>query len=254
MKQDGVDIKSVTLQDLMTETKIVKQEIKEIKEDNSTEINKQNIAELANLKYFPRPLTDSLVTGIIMIELLAPPTDKEVTDINVSNNNKIDSNRQNSLSLIDRFIFENMETKIILIINKEFSLTEVTLTDLGVDNINCIQERLIPLKYHERSFERLTQILNYKLPNDHICFETILKDLSSKVILRNPFMTLFYPFLVIDKGIKINVLVFRFNSPLIPKEIHPLNKFTIFKNINRKRICRTERHYLQRQKNHLMAN
>ena len=37
MKQDGVDIKSVTLQDLMTETKIVKQEIKEIKEDNSTE-------------------------------------------------------------------------------------------------------------------------------------------------------------------------------------------------------------------------
>ena len=107
MKQDGVDIKSVTLQDLMTETKIVKQEIKEIKEDNSTEINKQNIAELANLKYFPRPLTDSLVTGIIMIELLDPPTDKEVTDINVSNNNKIDSNRQNSLNSNDRVIFQN---------------------------------------------------------------------------------------------------------------------------------------------------
>ena len=156
MKQDGVDIKSVTLQDLMTETKIVKQEIKEIKEDNSTEINKQNIAELANLKYFPRPSTDSLVIGIIMIELPDPPTDKVVTDINVSNNNKIDSNRKNSLSLIDRFIFENMETKIILIINKEFSLTEVTLIDSGADNMNCIQERLIPLKYHERSFERLT--------------------------------------------------------------------------------------------------
>ena len=112
MKQDGVDIKSVTLQDLMTETKIVKQEIKEIKEDNSTEINKQNIAELANLKYFPRPLTDSLVTGIIMIELLDPPTDKEVTDINVSNNNKIDSNRQNSLSLIDRFILKIWKQKL----------------------------------------------------------------------------------------------------------------------------------------------
>ena len=41
MKQDGVDIKPVTLQDLMTEAKIVKQEIKEIKKDNSTEINKQ---------------------------------------------------------------------------------------------------------------------------------------------------------------------------------------------------------------------
>ena len=108
--------------------------------------------------------------------------------------------------------------------------------------MNCIQEGLISLKYTER----LTQILNYKLPNVHTCFETNFKDLSSKVILRNPFMALLYPFLMTDEGIKINVLIFRFNSPLIPKEIHPLNKFTIFKDINRKRICRTERHYLQR--------
>ena len=49
---------------------MVKQEIKEIKEDNSTEINKQNIVEIANLKYFPRPLIDSLVTGIIMTDPL----------------------------------------------------------------------------------------------------------------------------------------------------------------------------------------
>ena len=35
-KQDSIDIKLVTLQDLMTEAKIVKQEIKE---DNSTEID-----------------------------------------------------------------------------------------------------------------------------------------------------------------------------------------------------------------------
>ena len=56
-----------------------------------------------------------------------PPTDKEVTDINVSKNNKIDSNRQNSLSLIDRVIFQNRDIEIILIINKEFSLTKVTL-------------------------------------------------------------------------------------------------------------------------------
>ena len=83
-----------------------------------------------------------------------PPTEKEITDINVLNNNKIDSNSQNSLSLI-------RDTEIILII-KEFSLTEVTLTDLGDNNMNCIQERLIPLKYYERSSERLTQIFNYK--------------------------------------------------------------------------------------------
>ena len=36
MKQDGVDIKPVTLQDLIMDAKIVKQEIKE---DNSTDID-----------------------------------------------------------------------------------------------------------------------------------------------------------------------------------------------------------------------
>ena len=49
-KQDGVDIKPITLQDLTAEAKMVKQEIKEIKEDNSKDINKQNIAEIINLK------------------------------------------------------------------------------------------------------------------------------------------------------------------------------------------------------------
>ena len=77
------------------------------------------------------------------------------------------------------------------------------MTDSGANNINCIQERLIPLKYHERSFERLTQILNYKLPNDHICFGTILKVPSLKVILRNPFMALLYPILMTNEGIKL---------------------------------------------------
>ena len=101
-KQDGVDIKSITLQDLMTEAKIIKQEIKE---DNSTNINEQNIAEIVSLKYFPRPLINSPIIGIIMTEPPDPPSDKEVTNINVSNNNEIDSNRQNSLSLTDIVIF-----------------------------------------------------------------------------------------------------------------------------------------------------
>ena len=116
------------------------------------------------------------------------------------------------------------------------------MTDSGADNMNCIQERLIPLKYYERSSERLTQIFNYKLPNDHICFETIFKDLSSKVILRNPFMALLYPFLMIDEGIKINVLVFRFTSPLILKEIRSFNKVTILKDNNKERIYRKKGH------------
>ena len=36
----------------MTEVKMVKQEIKEIKEDNFTDINEQNIVEIVNLQVF----------------------------------------------------------------------------------------------------------------------------------------------------------------------------------------------------------
>ena len=57
MKQDGTNIKPVTLQDLMTKAKIVKQEIKE---DNSTDIDEQNITEIINLKEFSKSMIDPL--------------------------------------------------------------------------------------------------------------------------------------------------------------------------------------------------
>ena len=82
-KQDS--IKPVTLQDLMTETKTVKQEIKE---DNSTNIDEQNITEIINLKEFSKPMID------------LPLVEKD------------DDNRQNFLSLIDRVIFQKWHTEI----------------------------------------------------------------------------------------------------------------------------------------------
>ena len=124
--------------------------------------------------------------------------------------------------------------------------------------MNCIQEGLISLKYCEKSSERLTQanseklIINYKIPNVHICndgicFETVfvlIKDLSSKIILGNPFMTLLYPFLMTEEGIKTNVLgkdiLFKFILPPIPKDIYSLN--TIVKEIDKDRIDRNNRH------------
>ena len=48
-------------------------------------------------------------------------------------------NRHNFLSLIDRVIFQKWHTEITLVINKEFSLTEVALIDSSA-NMNCIQE------------------------------------------------------------------------------------------------------------------
>ena len=123
------------------------------------------------------------------------------------------------MSLIDRVIFQKWHTEITLVSHKEFSLIEIALIDLGAD-MNCIQEWLLPLKYYEKSSERLTQangenlIINYKLLNvyicnDGVCFETVfvlIKDFSSKIILGNLFMALLYPFLTTAKGIKTNVL------------------------------------------------
>ena len=82
-------------------------------------------------------------------------------------------------------------------------MTEIALIDSGAD-INCIQEGLVPFKYHEKSSKRLIQangeklIINYKIPNVHICHDGIcfeivfvlIKDLPSKILLGTPFMAL----------------------------------------------------------------
>ena len=115
---------------------MIKQEIKEIKEDNSTDINEHNIAEIINLKDHSKSMTD-------------PPSLVEEDILDKHNN------QQNILSLINRVIFQKWHTEITLVINKEFSLTEIALIDSGAD-MNCIQERLIPLKYYEKSSKRLT--------------------------------------------------------------------------------------------------
>ena len=44
----------------MTEAKTIKQEIREIKEDNSTDINEHNITEIINLKEHSKPMIDPL--------------------------------------------------------------------------------------------------------------------------------------------------------------------------------------------------
>ena len=123
MKQDKVD-KLITLQELVTEVKTIKQEIKEIKEDNSIDINEQNIAEIINLKEHYKPMTDP------------PSLEKDILDN--------DNDNQNILSLIDSVIFQKWYTDITLVINKEFSLTEIALIDSGADR-NCFN-RLRPME------------------------------------------------------------------------------------------------------------
>ena len=92
---------------------------------------------------------------------------------------------------------------------------------------------------------------NVHICNDGVCFETVfilIKDLSSKIILGNPFMALLYPFLTTVEGIKTNVLgkdiLFKFILPPIPKEIYSLDNISIIKAIDKERIYRKNRHLL----------
>ena len=123
--------------------------------------------------------------------------------------------------------------------------------------MNCIQERLIPLKYYDKSSERLIQangeklMINYKIRNVHIChdgiyFETVFfKDLPSKIILGTPFIALIYSFLVTNEGIKTNVLetdiFFKSIVPPVLKEKYFSKKVSILADINERRIYRAER-------------
>ena len=149
-------------------------------------------------------------------------------------------NRQNFLSLIDRVIFQKWHTEITLVINKEFSLTEIALIDSGA-NMNCIQEGLIPLKYYEKSSERLTQangekfIINYKIPNVHICndgtmlsqyeWTNSLIDVPNKIIINN----IFTPFIVSLNAHIIDVLL---KAILIKEALTGIPLLIIKENIN----------------------
>ena len=75
--------------------------------------------------------------------------------------------------------------------------------------------------------------------NNGINFRTpffLTDELSSKVILGNPFLALLYPFSMTDNGICANILeikvFFKLILPLIPKDIHLVKEISIFKEVS----------------------
>ena len=94
----------------------------------------------------------------------------------------------------------------------------VTLIDSGAD-MNCIQEGLIPVKYYEKTWQKLFAAnkgkleREFKLQNVHICqnnycFRTqfiLVQNMTEPLILGTPFITLFYP-QVNDECVKTTIL------------------------------------------------
>ena len=100
--------------------------------------------------------------------------------------------------------------------------------------MNCIQEGLIPSKYFEKSTERLSFAsganlqINYELNNVHACQNNVcfhipsirVKDMTDKVILEIPFITMLYPFIAELDGVSTVKMD-------IPVKFHFASKFEI---------------------------
>ena len=165
------------------------------------------------------------------------PSDNEVHQ---TANPRVDTIQEPSRNLfldaITRSNLHKWHSKVRIVISKDFEFEVITLINSGAD-LNCIQEGIIPSKYFKKSRERLTSAsggkmqIEFKLPKAHVCqdnmcFKTtfvLVKNLTDKVILGNPFLCSLYPFTVDSKGITTQpfgqTIRFRFTSGPTPRNI-----------------------------------
>ena len=197
-------------------------------------------------------MTEQIAARVISIKDRIKYCNEPLTDSSLPNRHDYtnkSSYKNEFLNIINRMIFQKWYTKITLVVHKEFSLTIIALVDSGAD-MNCIWEGLIPSKYYESTTDKLTQANGDRLKisnkltktyiyNNGINFRTpffLTDKLSSKVILGNPFLALFYPFSMTDNGIYTQIfeteIFFKFILPPVPKDIHLLKEISIFKGMS----------------------
>jgi hypothetical protein len=203
-----------------------------ISQDLKFEIN--NIEhKIKELKYNFKTSNEQLVQEIITLQSERQHTKKIIQDDKIKNYDNIkyiSIDKELFINLINRIIFQKWY--VTLIINAEFQITTVALLDSGT-NMNCIPEEIIPTKYYEKTTEKLHQAsgtrlnIEYKIPNAHIdnngiCFKTkiiLIKDITSRIILRNLFLALFDTFIKTEKRISTEIMrkkiLFRFISKQI---------------------------------------
>ena len=132
---------------------------------------------------------------------------------------------------------------------KIFEFEVIALIDSGAD-LNCIQEGIIPSKYFKKTRERLTSAsggkmqIEFKIPKAYVCqdntyFKTtfvLVKNMTNRVILGNPFMCLLYPFITDSEGITTHpfgqLVKFKFLRSPEPREICSLQEVSVSKTLN----------------------
>ena len=201
-----IEIQSpVTIQDLQLEIKQIKVQIEELK--NFTQRLDFKIQNIENQKVSLIPQTfEDLDTFV------------------------------NSMTIVQK---QRWYTKIILKINPDFQSTFIALIDSGAD-MNCIQERLIPIVYFVKTSQRLSTASNvllnvqHKIPQGHICKDDIciktsfllVKNISHQIVLRTHFLTQSYHFNIDSKVLqttfKNQQILFEFVKGIELKKINQL--------------------------------
>jgi hypothetical protein len=152
---------------------------------------------------------------------------------------------ENFLSLINRIHIRKWYAKVKIKI-QDF---ELSVVDTGAD-LNCIQEGLVPTKYYSKSKETLRfangskmqitfEISKAHVCQDNVCFKTtfvLVKNMTDKVILGLPFITLWYPFTTDHNGL-ITYLVdenvkFKFLAKPKRSQLNAYKSNSISKSVN----------------------
>lgn len=154
---------------------------------------------------------------------------------------------EQTINLIKQVHFRKWYSKVTIVV-KIFEFNTVALFDSGAD-LNGIKEGLIPTKYYKKSKESLSTTsgkllqLSYEIPKAHvyqnkICFKTsfvLIKNITDKVILGLPFISLLYPLQVEFDGVISSHLGEKVKFEFLTKpELHNLK--SLQKNIIAKTI------------------
>ena len=227
--------KEVTIQDLQKEIKDAKSEVRNLKQEL---VILRVDHDLMDLRV--KDLENTSHQGNKEGTLLQNPSDDEVDDtINPTADVESEPSNGSFLQTISRINFQKWHSKVKIVISKDFQFEVVAFIDSGTD-LNCIQEGIIPSKYFQKTKEPLTSAsggkmqIEFKIPKAHVCqdnacFKTtfvLVKNMTDRVILGNPFICLLYPFITDSEGIITHPfsqpVKFKFLRSPEPKDINSL--------------------------------
>ena len=237
--------KEVTINDLQKEIKETKSKVKSLEQEVTILRVDHNFLD-QRLKHLENTSHQVNEEGTSFQN----PSDEEVDKtVNPTTDMVQEESSEKFLETINRINFQKWHSKVRIVISRNFEFEVIALIDSGVD-LNCIQEGIIPSKYFKKTRERLTSTsggkmqIEFKIPNAHVCqdntcFKTtfvLVKNVTDRVILGNPFMCLLYPFITDSEGITTHPfghpVKFKFLRSPEPREISNLQNVSVSKTLN----------------------